>query len=70
MLTESGLFRNKLATGIDSLLEVRRSDSSTEELSLFGVIAAFRIIQKKLKRNLSTITHTIKICFLSFSTLI
>ena len=35
ILTVSVLFRNKLATGIHSLLDVRRSDSSTEEASMF-----------------------------------
>ena len=38
MLTESVVFRNKLVTGIHSLLEVRRSDSSTEEFSLFVML--------------------------------
>ena len=38
MLTESVLFKNKLVTGIHSLLDEKRSDSFTEEFSTFVII--------------------------------
>ena len=37
MVTESVVFKNKLVTGIHSLLDERRSDSSTVESSMFVI---------------------------------
>ena len=35
MVTECVVFKNNLVTGVHSLLDERRSDSSTEEFSIF-----------------------------------
>ena len=38
MLIVSETFKNKLVTGIHSLLDEKRSDSSTEDFSMFVII--------------------------------